>query len=77
MEIENWIKEIIDGTGGFKNCEEYEVMVHHVNREVSIAGWVIRCLGNPECEGSQDVLDSIIERRKEVLGKQTKQNQLP
>lgn len=70
MKIENWIKEIIDGTGGFKNCEKYELMVHHINREVSIAGWVIRCLANPECEGSQKVLDSILEQRKKVLEKE-------
>ena len=66
MEIEDFIQRIINGTGGFKTCEEYEIMVHHIDRETSIASWVIRCLANPKCEGSKEVLDAIIKQRETV-----------
>jgi len=62
--IEDWIDNVIEGPAGFKSWEEHEFVVHHKSREYSIAAWVIRCLANPECEGSQMVIDSIIERTK-------------
>ena len=68
MEITKWIESIIEGSGGFKVCEETEIMVHHISREHSIAVWTIRCLANTLCEGSDGVIAAIIERRKKVLG---------
>lgn len=65
-DIGEWCKEIIEGAGGFDNYEKYELVVWHISRERAIAEWVIRSLANPENEGSQMVIDSIIERRKAV-----------
>lgn len=66
MEIEEWISQVIDGSGGFKVWEDSEWVIHHKSREYSIAAWVIRCLANPKCEGSKQVLRSINRHRKEV-----------
>ena len=64
---EKWAKDIIDGAGGFISYEDHELVVWHISRERAIAEWVIRCLANPESKGSQEVLDSILERRKSIL----------
>ncbi len=64
MEIDNWLKDIIHGSGGFEDFENYEGLVHSVSREHSIAAFVIRCLGNPDCEGSGEVLDKIEANRE-------------
>lgn len=65
-EIGAWCKEIIDGAGGFISYEEHELVIWHISRERAVAEWVIRCLANPDNEGSQMVIDSIIKRRKAV-----------
>lgn len=65
MDINKWISNIIEGTAGFKVCEEREIMIHHISRIHSVSAWTIRCLANPECEGSKEVLDSIIKQRNE------------
>ena len=65
--IRAWCKEIIDGAGGFISYEEHGLVIWHISRERAIAEWVIRCLANPENEGSQIVIDSIIKRRKAVV----------
>jgi len=63
--IHNWIHNIIEESGGFKSCEKHEIMVHNISREHSIAAWVIRCLANPDCEGSKETLESIhVQRNK-------------
>lgn len=62
-DINNWIQKIINGSSGFHVCEEHEIMIHHISREHSIAAWVIRCLANPDCEGSEDVLKAINKQR--------------
>lgn len=71
INIEKWLGRIIHGTGGFKNCEKYEAMLHHISREYSIAEWVIRCLANPECEGSNEVIEAIIKQRSALTIKET------
>jgi len=65
MKIEDWIEKIINGGGGFKSMEEHEIVIHHIDRETSIAGFVIRALANPKCEGSEDVLKAIEKQRSE------------
>ena len=65
-DIGQWCKEIIDGASGFISYEEHELVIWHISRERAVAEWVIRCLANPENEGSQMVIDSIIARRKVV-----------
>ncbi len=59
-----WIDRVINGIGGFKSWEDHEYVIFHTSREEGIAAFVIRCLANPKCEGSEDVLKAIQERRK-------------
>lgn len=66
MNIDEWIEKIVNGSGGFVDFENHEWPVYHNSREYSIAAFVVRCLANPKLEGSQEVLDAIIERRKEI-----------
>ena len=60
--IEAWLDKIINGSGGFEDMEEHEFCVF-ADREVAIAEFVIRCLANPNCEGSEEILSSIIKQR--------------
>lgn len=66
MQIEDFIKEIISGPTGFKTWEDREFIVH-TNRDEAIAAFVIRCLANPRCENSNNVLEKIEARRNELL----------
>lgn len=66
MEIDEWVNRIINGIGGFKSWEEHEIVIHN-SREESIAAFVIRCLANPQCKGSRDVIDAIIAQREKLL----------
>lgn len=68
MEIDNWINQIIKGSGGFESWESHEFVIHHSSREESIAAFVIRCLANPGCRGSGDVLRAIINQRVSITG---------
>jgi len=68
MEIVNWINRVIKGPGGFVSWEDHEFVIHHASREESIAAFVIRCLANPGCQGSGDVLRAIITQRVSITG---------
>lgn len=64
-EIEKWIDQVINGSGGMKSFERHETGgLERPNRE-TVAEWIIRCLGNPDCKGSKDVLKLINEKRKQ------------
>lgn len=65
MDIPSFITRIVNGPGGFKVQEDREFIVYP-DREVGLAGFVVRCLANPQCEGSQEVLDAILARRAKV-----------
>lgn len=47
---------------GFKAHEDLEMVIYH-DRDIGVAEWVIRCLANPNSDGSQNVIDSIIGQR--------------
>lgn len=68
MQIEDWVNNTIKGGGGFLSWEQHEIVIHHSSREESIAAFVIRCLANPGCEGSGDVLRQIIDQRALMTG---------
>jgi hypothetical protein len=65
----SWIDRIIEGPTGFKAWEENEWVIFHWPRECGIAHFVIRCLANPACEGSQEMLDEIMAQRKRLENK--------
>jgi len=64
--ISAWCEKVINGPTGLKSFEYSEMALPVCDRDVAIAAWVIRCLANPDCEGSQVVLDAIAERREAV-----------
>lgn len=66
MNIIDFAKRIIEGVGGLNDFERYELAVPHVSDRVWAADWTIRCLANPKCEGSEEVLAAIMERRAAV-----------
>lgn len=66
MTISEFAESIIKGTGGFASYAEHEVVPldgWHPDDWVRVVEWTLRCLANPDCEGSQEVLAAIIERR--------------
>lgn len=58
-----WVKRIIKGASGFLVFEDREFVVFRDGREVGVAEFVINCLANPQCEGSKEVLDAILQHR--------------
>lgn len=66
IDIRTWVHEIIDGVGGLHDFETYEIATPNMPRDEAVAIWVLKCLGNKECDGSQKVLNEIIKHRKEV-----------
>lgn len=64
--IADWCHRIIEGSGGMNQYEDREMVIWHVPDRVAAVMWAIRCLANPWCEGSAEVLQAIRERRKEV-----------
>lgn len=60
-----WTGRIVNGVGGWKDFERYEMVVSP-DRDLSIAYFVVKCLANPKCEGSAWMLEQIQIRRKEL-----------
>ena len=57
--------KIIEGVGGLHDFGYYEMATPNYDRDVSTAIWVIKCLANPKCEGSEEAIQAILERRTE------------
>ncbi len=62
MTIKDWCRGIVEGPGGLRNYFKREAK--RIPTQLDVVEWTIRCLANPHNEGSQEVLDAIIERRK-------------
>lgn len=62
--IDQWIHTIIDGTTGLHAFEGRESLSEP--RDEAVAAWVIRCLANPDCDGSKEILEAIMKRREKV-----------
>lgn len=71
MTISEFLQSIINGSGGFKSYEDREILVSK-DRDIEIAGFVVRCLANTSCEGSEEVLEAIIEQRNKNRKNQLK-----
>jgi len=67
MDINKWINRVIKGSAGFETWEDREGIIFHNSREEGIAAFVIRCLANPLCDGSEDVLAAILEQRNTTV----------
>lgn len=63
-DISQWCRDVIQGPGGLQNFERNEMATPLVDRDVAIAMWVVRCLGNSERPETQAVVDAIVSRRQ-------------
>lgn len=61
--IRDWINNTIYGSGGFNDYVEHELPVIE-DRDFSLLAFAIRSLANPECEGSDKIVDLILRARK-------------
>lgn len=64
VDIDQFIEQIINGPTGLAVMEDREFMVHHKPDRIVTAAFVIRCLANPLCNGSAEVLQAIMNKRK-------------
>ena len=64
MNIKEFCEQIITGSGGLHDYERCEMPMYKNERDIEIAIWTVRCLANPDCEGSDIAINAIIERRK-------------
>lgn len=62
-DIEKYCNEIINGTGGLHDFEYYEMATSNVDRDVAVAIWAVKCLGNDPSPEARAVVDAIVERR--------------
>lgn len=65
--VMDWIRDVVCGCGGFQDFEKREGAFYS-DRDIALAEFVVRALANPSCNGSDDMVSAIIERRKEVQG---------
>jgi hypothetical protein len=65
VDILAWIKRCIEGSSGLYSYENYEWAIRTESDEITGASWIIKCLANPNNKGSEDVLQAIIEHRRE------------
>ena len=63
--ISTWVHRVIDGPGGLRSFEDHEMAEPTVNRDEAVAAWIIRCLANAKCAGSDYVIDEIIKHRQD------------
>ena len=64
-DIMAFCESIITGSGGLHDFEQHELAVSNCDRDVAVAAWVIRCLGNGGNDAG-DVVDAIVARRAEL-----------
>jgi hypothetical protein len=63
MDISKWIKARIDNLHTFERCE---LASPTIPRDEAVGAWIIRCLANPDCEDSAEMLSAIEKRRIKV-----------
>jgi len=68
-QIDKWCEGVILGIGGMNDAEKYELIIWNEPERVAAAKWVIRCLANPACEGSEEVFNAIAARRAKMTPK--------
>lgn len=71
--LEEFSERIITGVGGLHDYERCEMATPKYDRDVATVIWAIKCLANPKCKGSEEVLQAIIDRRKSLAAEQSVQ----
>lgn len=69
--IRPWLNEMINGVGGWKSFERYEIVMTN-DRDLAIATFILRCLGNSNHPDTQAVIDAIVTKRKNDAELETK-----
>ena len=69
IDIHAWCIQVIEGPGGMRVYEDREVVEWNIPIRHAVAEWVIRCLANPSCDGSAEVIAAIQRRRAKLEGK--------
>lgn len=67
MNVEQFATKIIEGPAGMNEFTTREVVAWGVSEKVAASIWTLRCLANPACEGSQEAVDAILERRARLM----------
>ena len=70
--VADWVKDIIEGPQGMNSFQRHEMVIWNEPERIAAANWVLRCLANPRCEGSDQMLHAILERRKNAMRSQNK-----
>ena len=68
--VADWVKDIIEGPQGMNSFQRHEMVSWGEPERIAAANWVLRCLANPSCEGSGQMLHAILERRKSAMRSQ-------
>jgi len=66
MNIREWCKRIIEGAGGLRAY--YAKEARSTPKQQDCVEWAVKCLANPSCEGSGEVIKLILEQRASMLG---------
>lgn len=57
-------KGVIEGPGGMNDFERCEIVSWEGCERVVAAHWMLKCLANIDCEGSEEAVASILEKRR-------------
>jgi hypothetical protein len=67
MTAMKFAREIIEGTGGLESFIEHELPDYEDSDRVVAAHWTLKCLANPDCEGSEEAIQAILAARQQRL----------
>ena len=65
--VADWVHDIIEGPQGMNSFQRHEMVIWNEPERIAAANWVLRCLANPRCEGSDQMIHAILERRKNAM----------
>ena len=68
--VADWVKDIIEGPQGMNSFQRNEIVIWNEPERIAAANWVLRCLANPRCDDSDQMLHAILERRKNAMRSQ-------
>jgi hypothetical protein len=66
--VADFAEAIVEGPGGMNDYERHELVVWAYPERVEAVIWAMKCLANPHCEGSSEMLEAIQERRTKLEG---------
>jgi hypothetical protein len=72
IDIPRWINYFLEEPGGLRDFEDHEIVVWPegwTDRYVA-AEWIVRCLGNPRCEGAREMVLSLMARHGIAVGEE-------